>query len=365
MQNIDEKLIVVLNNQLDFITSKNLAELLNVSVRTVKYCIARINKEFPQLIQSTSTGYRIDKDRAHSILSKLPSATTKPINDYKQRKHYIINSILMEGKKLTLSDLSDTFYISTDTLLKEISRLKKELSQYHLNVRTKNNVLIITGTAEDKRHLIMLLVSDEIKSNFFSLSKIQPVFQNVDLHVIRGIVRKVLNNNSYFMDSYSQLNYVLHLGITIELRSSNSQTNTNDTPLKLQETQINSIGGAHIQRIVSEIYVDLKKIYNFNYNLNDIFQASALMMTRAVPNKNETIKLSQLSNIIDSSIIDLLYSIVSSVKETYGIDLNQENFLVRFAFHLKIIICTRVVFIGLFIDIFSHPVPISHFSWCV
>ena len=31
----------------------------------------------------------------------------------------------------------------------------------------------------------------------------------------------------------------------------------------------------------------------------------------------------------------------------------------------KIIICTRVVFIGLFIDIFSHPVPISHFSWCV
>ena len=31
----------------------------------------------------------------------------------------------------------------------------------------------------------------------------------------------------------------------------------------------------------------------------------------------------------------------------------------------KILICTRVVFIGLFIDIFSHPVPISHFSWCV
>ena len=59
------------------------------------------------------------------------------------------------------------------------------------------------------------------------------------------------------------------------------------------------------------------------------------MMTRAVSSQMSAIAYDQISVILGADIQRLLDNIVQSVENTYCIDLNNESFLIKFAFHLK------------------------------
>ena len=95
------------------------------------------------------------------------------------------------------------------------------------------------------------------------------------------------------------------------------------------------LGSPHVQKIVNEIYLKLKEIYNTDYSLLDIYQASVLMMTRVVSNNVTSIRYNQIESILGKDISDLIEKIVTSVDNTYCVNLRNENFLIRFAFHLK------------------------------
>lgn len=333
MSNLDKKLLTVsfLNNQTSWTTTNVLASYLNISVRAVKYCIAEINKEYPGLITSSNKGYKIDKENAKALLN-VPACASIPRN-YEERKRSIIISILMENERPSISELSDRLCISPVTLQNELSRIRTELSKYHLNIHTRNDIVSITGLSKDKRKVILDLINKEIQNSYFSLDRVKTIFTNVDLVCIEKLVTDVLIENEYFLDSYSLFNYVLHIALTIELRGNRKDMPELRNPIEQED--LSELGSPHIQKIVTEIYLKLKEIYNTDYSLFDIYQASVLMMTRVVSNNVNAIHYNQIESILGKDISDLLENIVISVNNTYCINLRNENFLIRFAFHLK------------------------------
>jgi lichenan operon transcriptional antiterminator len=62
------------------------------------------------------------------------------------------------------------------------------------------------------------------------------------------------------------------------------------------------------------------------------------MMTSAVSSQVNTLRLDQLEELVGPEIKDLLFEIIRSVRETYSIDLREDSFMIRFAFHLKNVI---------------------------
>ena len=332
MAAIDKKIQIIsfLNNQNDWITTKVISKQLSISVRSLKYYIVEINDEYPNLIQSSNKGYWIDKNKADAIL-RSQQASDIPAN-YEERKQKIIMAILMENKTPTISELSDELCISPVTLQNELSKMRHELSPYHLNIHTKNEKITITGLAKDKRKLILDSINDEIKNSFFSLEKVNHIFVNVDLREIEKIVTTVLTKHEYFLDNYALFNYVQHLALTIEIRGSNPFVEVHSS---VELAGVNELASSNIQAIVEEIYTALKEIYNLDYTLNDIFEASVLMMTRVVSTNVDTLSYDQIKYILGEEIDDLLEAIVNSVDETYNISLRNESFLIRFAFHLK------------------------------
>lgn len=333
MANMDKKLqtISYLNNQTAWTTTNTLAGYLNISVRSVKYCIAEINKEYPELIISSNKGYKINKEKAKDILN-IHIDTSIPRN-YEERKRVIIISILMEKQRPSISELSERLCISPVTLQNELSRIRTELSKYHLNVHTRNDIVSITGLSKDKRKIILDLINHEIQNSYFSLDRVKTIFTNVDLNRIEKMVTSVLTENEYFLDSYSLFNYVLHIALTIELRG--NRKDMHDLRSPIEQEALAELGSPHVQKIVNEIYLKLKEVYNTDYSLLDIYQASVLMMTRVVSSNVSAIRYNQIESILGKDISDLLESIVVSVDNTYCVNLRNENFLIRFAFHLK------------------------------
>lgn len=237
---------------------------------------------------------------------------------------------MVDNQKPTISSLSDTLCISPVTLQNELSKIRGDLAKYHLNIHTKNDVISITGITKDKRKIILDLINDEIKTTSFSLERTNEMFDNVDLKQIEKIVIKVLNKYEFFLDTYSLFNYVLHLALTVEIKGTHHEL------VELSEQDaINNLATGKINDIVNDIYEELKKVYNMDYNIYDIRQASILMMTRVVTMNVEGISYSQIEDILGKDISDLINKIIESVYDAYSINLVNENFLIRFAFHLK------------------------------
>ena len=128
MANLDRKMQIVsfLNHQTGWTTTTMIAQRFSFSVRSVKYSVAELNKEYGALILSSNKGYKIDKLAAAKILSFLPSQTIPA--SYEERKRYIINKLLLQNQRMSISDLSDKLCISPITLQNELSRMRTDLT---------------------------------------------------------------------------------------------------------------------------------------------------------------------------------------------------------------------------------------------
>lgn len=129
MANLDRKMQIVsfLNHQTGWTTTTMIAQRFSFSVRSVKYSVAELNKEYGALILSSNKGYKIDKLAAAKILSFLPSQTIPA--SYEERKRYIINTLLLQNQRMSISDLSNKLCISPITLQNELSRMRTDLTQ--------------------------------------------------------------------------------------------------------------------------------------------------------------------------------------------------------------------------------------------
>lgn len=323
-----KKLIMILNTHTNW-TSKDLSSLLNLSPRSVKYLVSEINKEFPGTILSSSHGYRLSES---VNIDKFVKSNKIPSN-YEERKRFIFQAILLDKQKLTIDELSQELCISETTLQNELTRLRSELSNFNLTVRIRNNVVSISGLDKDRRTALLSMINDEIKNSYFSLENIQKIFMTVNLKDVQSIVCDILNQYSYYLDDYSLLNFVLHIALTIELRGNKESaqpTNGIET-----DSTFDQIASPHVIQMVNDLYLQLKEKYNTNYDITDIHQASILMITRVRSDKTDLINYKQIEESFGKNISHLLNEIIEKVEENYSINLQDEKFLVRFAFHLK------------------------------
>lgn len=330
-QSTKQRIMDRLIDAFDWTTSGELAETLGISVRNVKYSVAELNEDHPGLITSSAKGYSINKAMAREIMGQVEGGAA-PLN-YAERKSILLTRLLAQGQKLTVDELAGQLCVAPETLQNELARIRAELNEYHLALHVRKDVVSITGLDKDKRSAVMHFVNDELQASRFSRDSIQQVFTTVDLKEVEGIVLEVLRKHEYFLDDYSLLNYCLHLGLTIEI---NGAAEEGADPYGITTPALEELGAPAVRAIVNDIYERLKEVYQTPYTLRDIYQASVLMMTRAVTTQVEVLRYEQLQDILGPEIKSLLDDIVSAVDRIYGIQTGKnEDFLIRFAFHLK------------------------------
>ena len=331
VHNKELQIICYLINQTTWTTNAVLANSLDFSMRSISTYISEINNEFDNLIISSSKGYRIEQKEKAADIIHYSQGMRMPDN-YEERKKYILEKILLSQQIPTIDFLSDRLCISPLTLQNEISKLRNELSELNLLLRIKNNKLSIIGLDRDKRRLIIDLVNKELENTSFSLDGIQEFFLNVDLQKIKKIVVENLKENEYFLDDYSLLNYILHIAVFIEL---NGEHNHKEKDSTVHKVNFRDVASPHIYHIIEDIYSELIHVYGGDYSIEDFCEVSLSMMTSAVSSQLNKLHIDQLSELVDSEIEELLFEIVRSVRSTYSVDLKEDGFMIRFAFHLK------------------------------
>ena len=141
MNKKQEKLLFILSEH-GTLTANELAQQLNLSIRTIKYYIKELNDEFDGgIITSSQKGYTVK-----TPISKLLIQDIDIEDSPKDRQSKILIKILNSSDKFDLFDLSEEMFISYSTLQIELKKIKHQLSKFDFDMQVKNNHIYIIGT---------------------------------------------------------------------------------------------------------------------------------------------------------------------------------------------------------------------------
>lgn len=326
MNNKQIEILQYLIKKNDCVTSSELQSLLNVSRRTVINYINDIKYECKGLIVSSKNGYQITNiPLAKSFINQNDNSF---IENYSERRIDLLHRMILGNEIIDIDEAADYLCISIATLHNDILKLNSELKKANLSIKTKKNKLYLIGSFKDKRKYITSLLNSEIEQRHFDLNSFQSIFNSVDVNQIQSLVLDILKEKDYFIDDYSLLNYVLHLSVVVETLIQSPDT-------EFEENTLNFDYASWLMPIVEKIYEQLKQLYNINFSIKLILDASLLMSTRIISKNYGKLPYDEVSNLLDKETISIVNTIIEQVNRAYGLDLKIDNFMVRFAFHIQ------------------------------
>lgn len=319
MENREQKLIRILTGAPGWMTSAELATHLDCSVRTVKTTVAKINRQNPRTIAASRYGFKLGNGGV-PLPGPVPPHSAIP-QTAQDRKSYILRKLLLEEKEYDLDRLAGELCISPVTLTNELTPIRSQLMDQGLSLKTKGNLLFIQGEESEKKKIISQLIFHETKGFFNDLGLINDYFPGVDLAAVRRQIDDCMLRHHYYLNDYAMSNFILHMAITLE-------------------RNLNGFGGgpvqptvpipSHIRQMVEEICAGLEKALDIPLGEGDRYTFGVILMTSGVKQTPQT-----QQEMIDPSVRELVMGIREKVKNTFDIDLGENDFLVRFGLHLK------------------------------
>lgn len=234
MLNIKEKDILqfLIKNKERFVTSKELAEYLSCSDRTVRNALKLIEKTMiiqgVQLISKQGQGYQIffENQGAYQEFRQTyeleEDYTKTAVSKGDDRLVFILNKLLFEQVPVLFDDLADELYVSRSTLSHDFKKIRVMLSEYNLSIESRaNKGVYVSGEERDKRRFIMHYFLENqflktlqcyVKFNFFD--------QTVPLEEFARIVLDECQEAKLKLSDFVLQNLVVHIALSmIRLKS--------------------------------------------------------------------------------------------------------------------------------------------------
>lgn len=314
--------IIKLIAKYDSITGKEIAKIMNCSLKTVQNEVKEINNEY-NIIESSPNGYTLNSNYFNSNVS------FEDAND----ENMILSALLLRENKLDIDEIADEFYLSRTTIDRRLLKIKHLISKYDLTLEKQRNRIWIEGKEKNKRALISSLISKEADSDFNRTSDSGFNFlQGIDTNVIKNIVLNVVDKYNYAIRACCF--YGLLANITICLYrckngshvEDNTNTSNNDNEVEYS--------------IASDIYKEYSSIWKIKYTTNDLHYLASLLQGQ-IALKENNINYRNDNSIINDEFENSIKNIITSTFSYYGLNIDIEensNFIYNFSLHVKSLI---------------------------
>lgn len=322
MNKKQEKLLFILSEH-GTLTANELAQQLNLSIRTIKYYIKELNDEFDGgIITSSQKGYTVK-----TPISKLLIQDIDIEDSPKDRQSKILIKILNSSDKFDLFDLSEEMFISYSTLQIELKKIKHQLSKFDLDMQVKNNHIYIISTEKNKRKLISSLLYNQSNIDFMNYATIQSLFPNIDVNYLKTIIISILEENQYFINDYSLINFILHVTIMVDRIKHNNFTNYHGEIPSVSESTYK------ICKLLSE---KIEERFSITFSEFEITELVILLISRANQINYDTTNLVKVQNYIGTEVSTLVALILKKLNQIYFIKIEENSeFILRFSLHIK------------------------------
>lgn len=273
-----------------FITSDEIAELLNCSSKTARKYLKQLSKQVKnhgaELLIKPGKGYHLqvnDKIQFKKFFSSKNKQQSnllriEEIEDSEDRQYYLLNKLLLENDSVDTYELEDELFVSRPTIIKLIQEIKELLLPYGLQIMTDNKRIKIIGAEHLKRKFIVdyfftkkidqsLLIS--IGENFFG--------SELNLNEIIIIILEEVKKANLRLSDYVIHNLTLHIALTVKRLKdgfSLGEVSIESKTIKTKEFQV-----------AESIVERLEEIYSISFPQEEIKYISIHLITKETNRK--------------------------------------------------------------------------------
>lgn len=256
-----EQILAILAERNDYMTSRQLAELLQVSDRTIRSDVDVINRkagEVPSIESNMRFGYRLNPEAR-----PLPAQQEKADGEIPQtpgaRCIYIIQKLLFETRSLNLTVLQSQIYVSGYSIDNDLKRIRRMLEPYaNLKLVRNKECISLEGDEASKRRFYRDLLVAEVQENFLNLDILAHMYRSFDLIEVKDIFVEVLEEYDYSIHESLFPMLILHAGTSIERMSCSNYVNMEDKEQGLEETIEYQISKTFFERISDRLHIKVK-----------------------------------------------------------------------------------------------------------
>lgn len=267
-----EKLLVqhLLQQKGVYVTSKELANLLSCSDRTIRTYIKNLTEKLSSLSGVTlqakqGHGYQLSFEDEQSYKGFIKSLgnqdhlfTPVDTSDISDRHNYILNKLLFEQKELYFDDLAEELFVSRSTLSYDFKKIRQALSAYDLTIKSKaNKGVYVSGSERDKRRFIM--------AYFFGSDFFKTMYSYVDDELIQGkinfetltvIVLDECREAHLKLSDFVIQNLVVHIALTIRRLAEGFHISPLEDNLVSNYPVEHAVASNILQRVARSIRID-------------------------------------------------------------------------------------------------------------
>lgn len=306
-----EKILLLMKDLATWFTGKEIAKYMNVTDRTIRCDIHKINTYYkaPLIESHKRYGYRIN----HHIFQHLDLSLNHQVPQLSQERcTYIIRELLFHRSNIHILDLQNELYVSDYSIDMDIKKIKTLLKQYDTLVlhRSKNSIQL-EGSEIDKRSLYKNMLNEEIQDNFLNLNKLASFYEDFDLLKVKEILENIFKKHHFTIQEITIPMLMLHIGIAIQRNlQHNFMSDTN---------QENEIKNTLEYEIATEFYSTLAKYIRIEIVESETIQLAFLLMDKkalAYTNQNQ----------IESTLIEqLVNDVILHIHSSFHLDLSSDE----------------------------------------
>lgn len=309
MLNDRQKHIIDLLNDKKWITGKEIAHILNVTDRTIRNDIERINQFYDCTLISANKrmGYHLDQ----TLLSKQDIEPKEIIpQTAHERCVWLIQELLFKESEINLIQLQDRVFVSGYSIDNDLKKIRRIISNYpSLKIIRNKNTIRLTGNEEDKRQLYKDLLTEETKGNFMNLNSIADLWKSFNLLEVKDILIEVCEANDYYLRDVSLPMIMIHAGVSIE-RIINHNYLENTTCDEALKTSLE-------YKVSYEFFSRVSKVVHIPVIENEVVLFSYLLLGKSG-------KLYHKDENDDMNIKEIFKEIVEQIKDYFGIDFSND-----------------------------------------
>lgn len=303
-------IIDILNDKDQWLTGKDLSQMLNVSDRTIRSDIEAINKEYKQevIISSKRLGYRLNEKAVADIAIETNNIIPQTPQE---RIVWIIKELLFHSKELNLYELENKVFISGYSIESDLHRIKKIIKDYHLQLKRSKNFVQLLGDENEKRRLYRKLLTDEVQGNFTNLNILATLFSNFDFLKLSDIFSDICYEHDYKIKEALFPIVMIHAGVAVE-------------------------------RIISKNYVEQFTIPKDNFTATKEYVVSSAFFNKVKSEYNTALVESEIIRFAvllggsnhhqhfaeESEITDIVKAMLTRLNENFDIDFSEDQSLV-------------------------------------
>lgn len=299
--------IIKLLNQYHILSADKIAKMLNVSTKTIRNEIHKINSSLNlnYIISQKGTGYLINEQ----IQLEKEYASEQNIQ-------YLILKKILNHDFYNFYELADELFISESNLQRHIKRVNEIIQKRNSSIKIcrQQNQLYLNGTETEKRQITTYFLMNELNQYNFNLSMYQSLFLRIDILELQKIITEFNNEHHLNLRDVEIISLVIHVALMLE-RVIRGNEIINEVDFVNDEYNHLSIQFANILQIRYEIKLNKSEI-----------KYLSLLLAGKVPSIEEN-DINEVKQFIQQLIIE--------INESFDVDLQQDSkFADNFLIHL-------------------------------